>query len=207
VVIDELHDLMTTSQSAVEETITRVAQLSRAVGMHLVIATQRPSVDVITGVIKANLPYRIAFQVFSRIDSRTVLDMNGAEQLVGKGDMLFLPAGRAMPIRAQGALVSDEEIGRVAGFLRGQRQPDYRADIEEAVKKEESALDSHMAEDDELFDQAVDIVVRAGKASTSMLQRRLSIGYSRAARLLDRMEEKKIIGSPRGTKARVVLDK
>lgn len=204
VIIDELHDLMMVAQSSVEEAITRVAQLSRAVGMHLVIATQRPSVDVITGVIKANLPYRISFQVSSKVDSRTVLDMNGAEKLLGKGDMLFLPPGEASPIRAQGSLVTDKEIERVVSFLKSQRGPDYKAKIDEA-KADSSGIEPEEAIDDELFDQAVRLVLQAGKGSTSMLQRRLSVGYARAARLLDSMEEKSIISSPRGTKPRVVL--
>ncbi len=205
VIIDELHDLMIVAQASVEDAITRLAQLSRAVGIHLVIATQRPSVDVITGVIKANLPYRVSFQVSSKVDSRTVLDMNGAEKLLGKGDMLFLPPGEAAPVRAQGSLVTDKETGRVASFLKSQRRPDYKAKIDESGEVESGGFESEGGIDDELFDEAVRLVLQAGKASTSMLQRRLSIGYARAARLLDRMEEKNIISSPRGTKPREVL--
>ena len=206
VTIDELHDLMIVAQAAVEETITRLAQLSRAVGIHLVIATQRPSVDVITGVIKANLPYRISFQVSSKVDSRTVLDMNGAEKLLGKGDMLFLPPGKGIPIRGQCSFITDKEIDRVAFFLKKQKRSDYRAGIfDETEEKGSSGISPEMSDDDELFDQAVQLVMQAGKASTSMLQRRLSIGYSRAARLLDKMEEKNIISSPRGTKPRTIL--
>ena len=208
VVIDELHDLMMVAQNSVEDAITRLAQLSRAVGIHLVIATQRPSVDVITGVIKANLPYRVSFQVSSKVDSRTVLDMNGAEKLMGKGDMLYLPPGRGTPVRAQGSLVSDEEAEKVVAFLRKQRPLAKSAIVPDDLKETEGnagKFETEFADDDELFEDAVQIVLQAGKASTSMLQRRLSIGYSRAARLLDRMEEKNIIGSSRGTKPRAVL--
>ncbi len=205
VIIDELHDLMVVAQASVEDAITRLAQLSRAVGIHLVIATQRPSVDVITGVIKANLPYRVSFQVSSKVDSRTVLDMNGAETLLGKGDLLFLPPGEPIPVRAQGSLVTDKETERVVSFLKSQRGPDYRARIDEIKEAESGRIEAGEAGDDELFDEAVQLVLRAGKASTSMLQRRLSIGYARAARLLDTMEEQKIISSPRGTKPRAVL--
>ncbi len=208
VVIDELHDLMMVAQSAVEETITRLAQLSRAVGIHLVIATQRPSVDVITGVIKANLPCRISFQVSSKTDSRTILDANGAERLIGKGDMLFLPPGKGMLIRAQCSLVSDEETRRVADFLKEQRRPDYTADLpEESPGRDFNYFQpgSDMPDDDELYEEAVKIVMNSGKGSTSLLQRRLNIGYSRAARLLDIMEERGIISPSRGTKPRIVL--
>ncbi len=208
VIIDELHDLMIVAQNSVEDAITRLAQLSRAVGIHLVIATQRPSVDVITGVIKANLPYRISFQVSSKVDSRTVLDMNGAEKLIGKGDMLFLPPGRGSPIRAQCSLVTDEETAKVVSFLKRQRPPEKTVTVFEESKEENISagrLGTELASDDELFDEAVQLVLQAGKASTSMLQRRLSIGYSRAARLLDMMEERNIISSPRGTKPRTIL--
>ena len=216
VIIDELHDLMIVAQASVEDAITRLAQLSRAVGIHLVIATQRPSVDVITGVIKANLPYRISFQVSSKVDSRTVLDMNGAETLLGKGDMLFLPPGRGTPVRAQGALVTDKETERVVSFLKKQRDPDYKAKLLDEISSapstkegvrgiSEGEIETEMADDDDLFDEAVRFVLQAGKGSTSMLQRRLSIGYSRAARLLDIMEERNIIGPARGTKPRIVL--
>ncbi len=208
VVIDELHDLMIVAQNSVEDAITRLAQLSRAVGIHLVIATQRPSVDVITGVIKANLPYRISFQVSSKVDSRTVLDMNGAEKLIGKGDMLFLPPGRGTPIRAQCSLVTDEETAKVVSFLKKQRPPEKTITVFEESKEEDISagrMGTELASDDELFDEAVQLVLQAGKASTSMLQRRLSIGYSRAARLLDMMEERNIISSPRGTKPRTIL--
>ncbi len=208
VVIDELHDLMMVAQSAVEETITRLAQLSRAVGIHLVIATQRPSVDVITGVIKANLPCRISFQVSSKTDSRTILDANGAERLIGKGDMLFLPPGKGTLIRAQCSLVSDEETRSVANFLKDQRKPDYSVDIPEDNGQRDYdgyRQGSDMADDDELYEDALGIVLSAGKGSTSLLQRRLNIGYSRAARLLDMMEERGIISPSRGTKPRTLL--
>lgn len=210
VVIDELHDLMMVAQSAVEETITRLAQLSRAVGIHLVIATQRPSVDVITGVIKANLSCRISFQVSSKTDSRTILDANGAERLIGKGDMLFLPPGKGTLIRAQCSLVSDEETRKVADFLKEQREPDYTMELPE----ENAGMDfnsfqpgADAGDDDDLYKDAVKIVLSSGKGSTSLLQRRLNIGYSRAARLLDLMEERGIISPSRGTKPRLVLKK
>lgn len=204
VIIDELADLMAVAQAAVEDAIMRLAQLSRAVGIHLLLATQRPSVDVITGVIKANFPYRISFQVSSKVDSRTVLDMNGAEKLLGKGDMLYLPPGRATPIRAQGSLVHDKDIDRIVSFLREQQEPAYREDILTS-EAEVSAAGEEGKGGDELYDEAVRIVVATGMASVSMLQRRLSIGYSRSARLIDRMEEEGIIGGSRGSKPRQVL--
>lgn len=201
VIIDELADLMAVAQVTVEEAITRLAQLSRAVGIHLILATQRPSVDVITGVIKANFPYRISFQVSSKVDSRTVLDMNGAERLLGKGDMLFLPAGLSKPIRAQGSLVGDQEIEKVVNFLKSQGEPDYQ---EEMFEKAESNSYPEQ-EDDELFERAVQTVLDSGQASASTLQRRFRIGYNRAARLIDRMEAEGIIGPLRGSKPRQLL--
>jgi len=201
VVIDELADLMMVVSIEVEDAITRLAQLSRAVGIHIILATQRPSVDVITGVIKANFPSRISFQVSSKVDSRTVLDMNGAEALLGKGDMLFLPPGQAKPIRAQGALINDQEISRVINFIRSKAQPEYNEEIFiKGEKGEESSLGS-----DELFNQAVKLVLETGQASASVLQRRLRIGYARAARLIDMMEEKEIVGQHRGSRPREIL--
>ncbi len=202
VIIDELADLMAVARVTVEEAISRLAQLSRAVGIHLILATQRPSVDVITGVIKANFPYRVSFQVSSKVDSRTVLDMNGAERLLGKGDMLFLPAGRSKPIRAQGCLVSDQEIEKVVTFLKSQGEPDYQ---EEVLKKPEQDSYSQPREDDELFERAVQVILDSGQASASTLQRRFRIGYNRAARLIDRMEEEGIVGPPQGSKPRQIL--
>ena len=204
VIIDELADLMAVAQASVEDSIMRLAQLSRAVGIHLLLATQRPSVDVITGVIKANFPYRISFQVSSKVDSRTVLDMNGAEKLLGKGDMLFLPPGRATPIRAQGSFVQDTEIEKVVSFLREQQEPSYREDMSSG-ETESGRAGEEGAGGDKLYEEAVAIILETGQASVSMLQRRLSIGYSRSARLIDRMEEEGIVGGSRGSKPRQVL--
>src|SRR5688572_6811207 len=208
VLIDELADLMLTVQQEIEEPLARLAQMARAVGIHLVLATQRPSVNVITGVIKANFPSRISFQVSFKIDSRTVLDMNGAEQLLGNGDMLFLPADRAEPLRIQGAFISSEETGRVVDWLReaGRRlnaeeiAPPVDI-IAEASELEIAALD----ERDELFFAAARVVVDHDQGSTSLLQRRLRVGYSRAARILDQLERANIVGPPDGTKPRDVL--
>jgi S-DNA-T family DNA segregation ATPase FtsK/SpoIIIE len=207
VLIDELADLMLTVQNEIEEPLARLAQMARAVGMHLVLATQRPSVNVITGVIKANFPSRISFQVSSKIDSRTVLDMNGAEQLLGHGDMLFLPADRAEPVRIQGALVSTAETTRVVDWLKAAGEALGAADvappvdiIAEASELEMAALD----ERDELFFQAARVVVEYDQGSTSLLQRRLKVGYSRAARILDQLEHSGIVGPPEGTKPREV---
>ncbi|MBT9146297.1 MAG: DNA translocase SpoIIIE [Syntrophomonadaceae bacterium] len=202
VVIDELADLMAVARVSVEDAVTRLAQLSRAVGIHLILATQRPSVDVVTGVIKANLPCRISFQVASRVDSRTVLDAIGAERLLGKGDMLFLPAGLARPIRCQCPLVTDQEVERTVSFLKMRwgksecHREVFREDIYPSPESEES---------DELFEKAVHFVMETGIASASTLQRRFRIGYNRAARLIDRMEEEKMIGPLDGNKPRKVL--
>ncbi|CAN5873639.1 hypothetical protein BH20GEM1_BH20GEM1_07150 [soil metagenome] len=208
VLIDELADLMLTVQQEIEEPLARLAQMARAVGIHLVLATQRPSVNVITGVIKANFPSRISFQVSSKIDSRTVLDMNGAEQLLGNGDMLFLPADRAEPIRIQGAYLSGEETAKVVEYLReaGRRLKAEEVAppvdiIAEASELEIAALD----ERDELFFAAAKVVVDHDQGSTSLLQRRLRVGYSRAARILDQLERANIVGPPDGTKPRQVL--
>jgi len=200
VVVDELADLMALLPAEIEEPIGRLAQMARAVGIHLILATQRPSVDVITGVIKANFPSRIAFQVASRTDSRVILDMNGAESLLGHGDSLYLPAGKPEPDRIHGSYVSGEEIERVVKFLKEQGAP---------VMVEESALETHALTeseaDDGLFEEAMRLVVLHQQASTSMLQRRLKVGYSRAARLLDLLEERGIVGPSEGAKGREVL--
>jgi S-DNA-T family DNA segregation ATPase FtsK/SpoIIIE len=201
VVVDELADLMALLPAEIEEPIGRLAQMARAVGIHLILATQRPSVDVITGVIKANFPSRIAFQVASRTDSRVILDMNGAESLLGHGDSLFLPAGKPEPYRIHGSYVSGEEIERVVEFLKSQGGP---------VAVDDSALDQVRAleeseSDDQLFEEAMRLVVLHQQASTSMLQRRLKVGYSRAARLLDLLEERGIVGPSEGAKGREVL--
>ncbi len=202
VVIDELADLMMVAQDKVESAITRLAQLSRAVGIHLILATQRPSVDVITGVIKANFPARISFKVASKVDSRTVLDTNGADQLIGRGDMLFMQPGDAKPTRGQAALVLDEEINRLVDFVSRQAEPDYNAEIQQAM---EGKAPGGTGEKDELFDEAVRIVLETGQASTSNLQRRLRLGYTRAARIIDQMEAEGIVGPTQGAKPRDIL--
>jgi len=203
VIIDELADLMLVVQQDVENAITRLAQLSRAVGIHIILATQRPSVDVVTGVIKANFPARISFKVASKVDSRTVLDGNGADKLLGKGDMLFLEPGNAKPIRAQGTLLTDSEIERVVETIKKQRECVYDEEILERQKKGVSKKGGF--EKDEFFDEAVKMVLETGQASVSMLQRRLRLGYTRAARLIDAMEEEGIVGSFRGSKPREIL--
>ena len=202
IVIDELADLMMVSAQDVEGAIARLAQLSRATGLHMIIATQRPSVDVITGVIKANFPARIAFQVASKVDSRTILDMNGADKLVGRGDLLFLRPGTAKPIRAQGAFVTDAEIERVTSYLKAQGSPSYDEALLEKARRPEGAM---MGEKDELYDMAKQLVLDTGQASTSLLQRRLRLGYGRAARMLDLMEQEGIVGPPQGSRPREIL--
>jgi S-DNA-T family DNA segregation ATPase FtsK/SpoIIIE len=203
VIIDELADLMMVAQEDIENAITRLAQLSRAVGIHMILATQRPSVDVVTGVIKANFPARISFKVASKVDSRTVLDMNGADKLLGKGDMLFLEPGSPKPIRAQGTYLTDPEIEKVVNFIKSQQEPVYDNEILEQQKKSISGRGGF--EKDEFFDEAVKMVLETGQASVSMLQRRLRLGYTRAARIIDAMEEEGIIGQFRGSKPREIL--
>ena len=202
VIIDELADLMIVAQQDVENAITRLAQLSRAVGIHIILATQRPSVDVVTGVIKANFPARISFKVASKVDSRTVLDMNGADKLLGKGDMLFLEPGNAKPIRAQGTLLTDPEIEKVVGTIKKQREPEYDDEI---LQQKKGVSGRAGFSKDEFFDEAVQMVLDTGQASVSMLQRRLRLGYTRAARLIDSMEEEGIVGPFRGSKPREIL--
>jgi S-DNA-T family DNA segregation ATPase FtsK/SpoIIIE len=204
VIIDELADLMAVAKDQIENAIIRLAQLSRAVGIHLVLATQRPSVDVVTGVIKANFPARISFKVASKVDSRTVLDMNGADKLLGKGDMLFLKPGESKPIRVQGSLITDSEIERIVKFISSQSSPVYE---EELLKEEEKDLFYLEKSKDELFDTAVRIILETGQASVSILQRKLNIGYTRAARLIDSLEQEGIIGSYCGSKPRKILIK
>jgi S-DNA-T family DNA segregation ATPase FtsK/SpoIIIE len=202
IIIDELADLMMVSAHEVEESITRLAQMARAVGIHLILATQRPSVDVLTGLIKANFPSRISYRVAARVDSRTILDSIGAEQLLGKGDLLFLPPGSARLLRIHGAFVSEKEVARLASFLRKNARPVYDDSVGKAEKKEEAA---EVLERDELFDEAVRFVVQSGQASTSMLQRRFRIGFSRAGRLVDMMEQDGIVGPADGSKPREIL--
>ncbi|HYR69391.1 MAG TPA: DNA translocase FtsK 4TM domain-containing protein [Candidatus Dormibacteraeota bacterium] len=200
VVVDELADLMALLPAEIEEPIGRLAQMARAVGIHLILATQRPSVDVLTGVIKANFPSRIAFQVASRTDSRVILDMNGAESLLGNGDSLYLPAGKPEPDRVHGSYVSTEEIERVVTFLKGQGGP---VAVDDSALEQPITLDSDA--DDDLYEEAMRLVVLHQQASTSMLQRRLKVGYSRAARLLDLLEERGVVGPPDGAKGREVF--
>jgi S-DNA-T family DNA segregation ATPase FtsK/SpoIIIE len=202
VVIDELADLMMVASNEVELSIARLAQMARAVGIHLILATQRPSVDVITGLIKANLPSRIAFRVASKIDSRTILDGNGAEQLLGKGDMLFLPPASSRFIRVHAPYISEQETARLASFLRKQGKPVYDETI---TAEEKTAADGIEFEKDDLYDEAARIVVSSGQASISYLQRRLRIGFSRAARLVDMMEMEGLVSPAVGGKPREVL--
>jgi S-DNA-T family DNA segregation ATPase FtsK/SpoIIIE len=201
VVIDEFADLMSVSRDQIENAITRLAQLSRAVGIHLMLATQRPSVDVVTGVIKANLPARISFKVASKVDSRTVLDMNGADKLLGKGDMLFLRPGESRLIRIQGTLVNDKEIERVVNFIKSQAEPVY----DEEVLKDQQKSARAFGEKDELYDEAVRIIMESNQASVSILQRRMRLGYTRAARIIDTMEQEGLVGPFEGSKPRKII--
>ncbi|MGE0130715.1 MAG: DNA translocase FtsK [Blastocatellales bacterium] len=206
VIIDELADLMMVSARDVEESITRLAQMARAVGIHLVLATQRPSVDVITGLIKANFPSRISFRVSSKVDSRTIIDSNGAEQLLGQGDMLFLPPGTSRLVRVHGAYVDEKEVKRISDFVRSQAKPDYDDKIGLSEKELQGDEFGEMKKD-EKYDEAVRIVIEMGRASTSVLQRRLRIGYGRAASIIDMMEREGIVGPEDGSKPRQVLVK
>lgn len=199
--IDELADLMMITGNEVEESIARLAQMARAVGIHLILATQRPSVDVITGLIKANFSSRIAFRVSSKVDSRTILDGNGAEQLLGRGDMLYLPPASSRVVRVHGPYISEQETARVCGFLRKQGSPDYNL----AITAEDKQIEAPSFEKDDLYDEAARLVVSAGQASISYLQRRLRIGFSRAARLVDMMEADGLVSASNGGKAREVL--
>ena len=212
IIIDELADLMMVAKGDVEDAICRLAQKARAAGMHLVIATQRPSVDVITGLIKANIPSRIAFAVSSQVDSRTILDQVGAEKLLGKGDMLFFPTGAPKPVRIQGAFISDKEVEKLVNFVKANGETTYRDDITEYIEKanstdkeiDEGALDSD-DETDPLLNDAIETVIETGQASTSFIQRRFKVGYARAGRIIDQMEERGIISGYQGSKPREVL--
>jgi S-DNA-T family DNA segregation ATPase FtsK/SpoIIIE len=201
VVVDEFADLMIVMPDQIETAVQRLAQLARAVGIHLILATQRPSVNVITGVIKANLPARISFKVASKVDSRTVLDMNGADKLLGKGDMLFLNPGAEKPTRIQGALVSDKEIDRVVNFIKEQAKPVY----DENIVKEQQKTSLANGEKDEFYDEAVKVIMESNQASVSILQRRMRLGYTRAARIIDMMEEEGLVGPYEGSKPRRIL--
>ena len=213
IVIDELADLMMVEPQTVEESITRLAQMARAVGIHLILATQRPSVDVITGLIKANMPSRISFRVASKVDSRTILDANGSEALLGRGDMLFMPPGSARLVRLHGPLVTEKEIGKVVDWWKSQSQPQYNREFLKPFRDKERSVDDIEdaeegdAELDEVYNEAVRIVVESGKASTSLLQRRLRLGYGRAARLIDLMEKDGIVSAADGARPREVLKK
>uniref|UniRef100_A0A831Z322 DNA translocase FtsK n=1 Tax=candidate division WWE3 bacterium TaxID=2053526 RepID=A0A831Z322_UNCKA len=204
IVVDELADIMVVAPAEVEKAITRLAQMARATGLHLILATQHPSIDVLTGLIKANIPCRIAFNVTSLINSRVILDMPGAEKLLGKGDMLYLPPDRSKPIRIQSPFVSNEEIGRILSFIKNSGwNPDYVA--EEEIGEIEKQIETLNEPTDPLFKEAVEIVTQYERASASLLQRRLSIGYARAARILDELEARKIVGPAEGSKPREVL--
>jgi len=206
IIIDELADLMMVSASEVEDSIVRLTQLARACGMHLIIATQRPSVNVITGLIKANVPSRIAFSVSSGVDSRTIIDMNGAEKLLGKGDMLFFPQNLPKPIRVQGAFVSDEEVAKVTEFLKSQGEAEYNHSISKSLEKEATEETGGSQSDrDELFAEAGSLVIETDKASIGFLQRKFRIGFNRAARIMDQLAAEHVVGEEEGTKARKVL--
>lgn len=214
IVIDELADLMMTSPREVEDSICRIAQKARAAGMHMIVATQRPSVDVVTGLIKANIPTRIAFAVSSQVDSKTIIDIGGAEKLMGKGDMLFFPTGAIKPERIQGCFVSDAEVEKVVNYLKSDHRNEYDEDVMNEIERQaakEKAAKSGMPEDaveddgDSMLEAAIECVVDAGQASTSLLQRKLRLGYARAARIIDQMEERGIVGPYEGSKPRQVL--
>ncbi|MBS6043966.1 MAG: DNA translocase FtsK, partial [Clostridium baratii] len=209
IIVDELADLMMVCANDVEDYIGRLAQMARAAGMHLVIATQRPSVDVVTGVIKANIPSRISFAVSSQIDSRTILDSGGAEKLLGKGDMLYYPVGESKPLRVQGCFISEEEVEKVVDFVKsGDREAEYKEDIIEHINNEaesSSMQGQDGGEVDELLNEAIKIVVDYGQASTSFLQRRLRIGFNRASRIMDDLESRGIISEKDGSRPRQVL--
>lgn len=212
IIIDELADLMMVAPAEIETSIARLAQLARAAGIHLIIATQRPSVNVITGVIKANLPSRIAFQVASQVDSRTILDTKGADTLIGRGDMLFSPPGTSRLVRAQGAFVSDDEVNSVVDFLKRNGPPVFANDVQAQIDRDaredsddEDADDGDMGDDAELYQQALDVLRSTRRASTSMIQRRLRIGYNRAARIMDLMEQKGVVGPDNGSSPREIL--
>ncbi len=205
IIIDELADLMMVAPNDVEDAICRLAQMARAAGMHLVIATQRPSVDVITGVIKANIPSRISFAVSSQIDSRTILDMAGAEKLLGRGDMLLHPVGKAKPIRVQGANITDAEVERVVEYVKTQGNAEYDDNIIEEINSEDTPVGHESNDIDELLSRAIELVIEAGQASVSLIQRKFKVGYARAARIVDQMEARGIVGGFEGSKPRQIL--
>lgn len=205
VVVDELSDLMMVGGHDVEDAIVRLGQMARAAGIHMILATQRPSVDVITGLIKANVPSRISFAVSSGVDSRTILDQVGAEKLLGRGDMLYLPIGAAKPERVQGAYISVEEVEKVVDWVKSQQEADYNEAMMPQKGEESSNNDNNDEPEDEFYNEAVKLVTKQQSASVSMLQRRFRIGYNRAARIIDEMEAKGIVGPSEGSKPRQVL--
>jgi len=205
IIIDELADLMMVASRDVEVGLTRLAQMARAAGIHLILATQRPSVDILTGVIKANFPTRLSFQVSSKTDSRTIIDASGAEALLGNGDMLFLPPGTAKLQRIHGAYVSEDELNQVIEFLKAQKPPEYVPEILQPPEDEKKQSENQ--EYDERYDEAVALVTKSGQASISMIQRHLRVGYNRAARIVETMEEEGVVGPSDGVKAREVLVK
>jgi S-DNA-T family DNA segregation ATPase FtsK/SpoIIIE len=208
VIIDELADLMLVAPADVEMAIARITQMARAAGIHCIVATQRPSVDVITGVIKANIPARIAFQVAAKVDSRTILDAMGADKLLGKGDMLYLPPGSAKLIRAQGALITDQEIQLIVDFIAKQGKPSYEAEIHKQLSKAATNLEEQECDEDEdLIQQCIEVIRSEQKASVSLMQRRLRLGYTRAARIMDELENRGIVGPSKGAEPRdIVID-
>jgi S-DNA-T family DNA segregation ATPase FtsK/SpoIIIE len=206
IVVDELADLMHVAQTEIEAGIARLAAKSRAAGIHMILATQRPDVKVITGTIKANFPVRIAFKVTAKVDSRTILDRMGADTLLGKGDMLLLPPGSDKLIRSQGVFTSDDEIKRITDFCKAQGKPEFIAEIHEKIERKDTDLpDMDSGEDDEILEQAIEVIRQTKRASTSSLQRRLRIGYTRAARVMDLLEERGMIGPPDGAGPREIL--
>jgi len=206
VIIDELADLMQTAPADVESAIARITQMARAAGIHLIVATQTPRADVITGVIKANIPSRIAFQVASKIDSRVILDENGADRLLGQGDMLYLPPSTSRLIRAQGVLVTDHEIQRLVEFVGAQSPPAFEAAMHEKLEAASAAAEDEVTEEDEeLVEKCLEIIRQEKRASTSLLQRRLRLGYTRAARIVDILEQRGILGPGEGAKPREIL--
>ncbi|MFM8231164.1 MAG: DNA translocase FtsK, partial [Chthoniobacterales bacterium] len=205
VIIDELADLMQTAPADVESAIARITQMARAAGIHMIVATQTPRADVVTGVIKANIPSRCAFQVASKLDSRVILDANGAEKLLGQGDMLYLPPGTSTLVRAQGVLVTDDEIHRVVDYVGAQAQPTFDPSFHEAMTSKGGGDEDVTEEDEELVTKCLEIIRQEKKASTSMLQRRLRLGYTRAARVVDILEQRGIVGAKDGAKDREIL--
>jgi len=205
VIVDELADLMQTAPADVENAIARITQMARAAGIHMLVATQTPRADIVTGVIKANIPSRIAFQVASKIDSRVILDENGAERLLGQGDMLYLPPGTSRMVRAQGVLVTDDEIHRLVEFVSAQAEPEFDNDIHERIQSQDGGEEDVTDEDEELVQKCIEIMRQEKKCSTSMLQRRLRLGYTRAARVVDILEQRGIVAPGDGAKPREIL--